>query len=178
VGAEASRRDMKQPVPLLLSGYELDAPTFISHRKEDLVRAYTDWAINDSFTAHLEYQYNSFIVDDVSIYKNHLIPVGLNYFHPSGLSAGATFTYVNQETFFDDRSFLKPRNSSFGLVDLALRYRLPRRYGIASLMVKNLLDHQFDFVGQNPYGIRTGRLEETPLFIPDRTVAFQITLAF
>ena len=169
VGAEASRRDLKFPAPL---GYSTRAPTFISHQDQNLVRAYADWAINESFAARLEYLYDTFTVNELSIYKNHIIPVGLNYFHPSGVSLGTTFTYVQQEGSEEES------NSQFGLVDLALRYRLPRRYGMASLMVKNLLDHEFDFVGSNPYGFRSGRLEETPLFIPDRTIALQLTLAF
>ncbi len=172
MGIEASRRDLKRASALEAA---LDTQTYIAHQNQTLVRTYADWAISDSFAAHLEYLYDYFKIGDLAIYKNNIVPVGLNYFHPSGFGMGGTFTYVNQSGLNDP---IENDSYSFGLVDLAVRYRLPRRHGMAILMVKNLLDHKFDFIGQNTGGYQYGRLEEIPLFIPDRTISLQLTLAF
>ncbi|WP_170161124.1 FecR domain-containing protein [Methylocaldum marinum] len=176
VGLEASLRDEIVLVPRRVS---LATSNFISQREEILYRAYNHWAINDYFAASLEYQFDTYAIDTLTIYKNHIIPLSLSYFHPSGLSSTVTVTYVNQEAFEGNVEFLKNHDDNqFALLDFSLKYRLPYRYGTAAFVVKNLLDQRFDFLGQNAFSFRTRRLEETPLFIPERTMFFQLTLAF
>ncbi|HYE35775.1 TonB-dependent receptor domain-containing protein [Methylocaldum sp.] len=176
VGVEASLRDVIVPLPL---GVALDAPSFMSKREEMLYRAYGYWAINDNFAASLEYQYDIFSAGNLTLYQNHIAPLSLSYFHPSGLSTTVTVTYVNQEAFEGEEETLKNHDDNqFALVDFSLKYRLPYRYGTAGFVVKNLLDQKFDFLGQNAFGLRTRRVEEMPLFIPERTMFFQLTLAF
>jgi outer membrane receptor protein involved in Fe transport len=176
VGLEASLRDVITPIVLDVS---LDAQSETSKQEEMLYRAYGYWAINDSFAASLEYQFDIYTRDAVTIYQNHIAPLSLSYFHPSGLSSTVTVTYVNQEAYEGKAPFLKGHDDNqFALLDFSLKYRLPYRYGTVGFVVKNLLDQKFDFLGQNAFGIRTGRLEETPLFIPERTMFFQLTLAF
>ncbi|MGZ8249341.1 hypothetical protein, partial [Methylomagnum sp.] len=174
MGAEISRRDLSQPSATDL---KVNSEILRQIQHENQARTYANWAISERFAAHLEYRYEKYLFSGYDIYQNHLIPVGLNYFDPTGISAGATFTYINQN-YFDFVNIDRRGNSSFGLLDLALRYRLPRRYGMASLMVNNVLDHSFNFLGQNSQSLKTGRPEETPLFLPDRTILFQLTLAF
>jgi Flp pilus assembly protein TadD len=171
MGIEAARRDLSQPIP---QDFALDVPIVNALQQENHLRSYANWAINDRLSAYADYLYSDYERPGTIYYANHIVPVGLNFFDPSGISLGTVVTYVNQ----DATVFEVPTHSSFALWDIALRYRLPRRHGLASLLVKNLLDRDFDFVGRNPYGYRTGRFEETPLFIPDRTIAFQLTLAF
>ncbi len=176
VGLEASSRDMIVPTP---QGLSLDAPIFMSKQEEMLYRAYGYWAIGDQFAASLEYQFDIYSIDTLTTYKNHIAPLSLSYFHPSGLSSTVTVTYVNQEAFEGNYEPLKGHDDNqFALLDFSLKYRLPYRYGTAGFVVKNLLDQRFDFLGQNAFGLRTGRLEETPLFMPERTMFFQLTLAF
>ncbi|CAI8875903.1 TonB-dependent receptor domain-containing protein [Methylocaldum szegediense] len=176
VGLEASLRDVMTPV---VSEAKLDAESEISKQEEMLYRAYGYWAINDSFAASLEYQFDIFSIDKLTIYQNHLAPLSLSYFHPSGLSSTVTVTYVNQQAYEGkDESKKGHDDNQFALLDFSLKYRLPYRYGTAGFVVKNLLNQRFDFWGQNARGLRTGRLEETPLFIPERTMFFQLTLAF
>ncbi|MGX2033022.1 TonB-dependent receptor domain-containing protein [Methylocaldum gracile] len=177
-GLEASLRDVIVPLPLATA---LDAPSFISKREEMLYRAYGYWAISDDFAASLEYQFDIFTdaTHHETVYQNHIVPLSLSYFHTSGLSSSVTVTYVNQEARERKNEFLKGHDDNqFALLDFSLKYRLPYRYGTAGFFVKNLLDQRFDFLGQNSLGIRTRRLEETPLFIPERTMFFQLTLAF
>jgi hypothetical protein len=79
--------------------------------------------------------------------KNHF-PVlrrSLNYsvFRSRGVPGSAP-TYVRQEiaglseVLGDDRD-------AFVVVDAALGYRLPKRFGIMSLGVRNLVDEEFQF---------------------------------
>lgn len=175
-GLEASLRDAIVPLPL---GVSLDAPSFVSKQEEMLYRAYGYWTISDQFAASLEYQFDIYSADTLTLYQNHIVPLSLSYFHPSGLSSTVTVTYVNQLAFEGNNEALKGHDDNqFALLDFSLKYRLPYRYGTAGFVVKNLLDQKFDFLGQNAFGFRTGRLEETPLFIPERTMFFQLTLAF
>lgn len=174
VGVEASRRDLKQPVQ---TAFAANADIFYQIQHENQARAYANWAISERFATSLEYRYEKYLFSGYDIYQNHLVPIAFNYFDPSGISASATFTYINQN-YLNYENIERRGNSSFGLVDLALRYRLPYRRGIASLMVNNLLDHDFNYLGQNASAAKTGRYEETPIFLPDRTILFQLTLAF
>jgi hypothetical protein len=169
IGLEASLRDLIQPIPEEVA---LDAPIFKSKRDEEFYRAYGYWAINDTFTTNLEYQYDLFSIDNFSIYRNHIIPITISYFHPSMVSASTTMTYVNQEVFEGQQ------NNDFALVDFLFQYRLPHSFGTASFTIKNILDNNFNFLGHNAFGFRTGRLEETPLYVPERTIFFQLTLSF
>jgi len=66
------------------------------------------------------------------------------------------------------------RSDRFGLVDAAVGYRLPKRYGIFSLGVKNVFNENFNFQGP---GFRS-RDEEGPPFLPERSISAQFTLAF
>jgi tetratricopeptide (TPR) repeat protein/opacity protein-like surface antigen len=173
VGAEVSRRDLSQPTPTEL---KVNPEILRQIQHENQARAYANWAITDRIATRLEYRYEKFLFSGYDIYQNHLVPVGLNYFDPTGISFGTSFTYVNQNYF--NYQYGGRGHSSFGLVDLALRYRLPHIYGMASLLVNNLLDHSFNFLGANTFSAKTGRPEETPLFLPDRTIMLQLTLAF
>ena len=55
------------------------------------------------------------------------------------------------------------------IVDAALSYRLPTRYGFVSVGVTNLFDKEFRYQDMN---------FESPIIQPDRIVLGRITLAF
>jgi outer membrane receptor protein involved in Fe transport len=72
------------------------------------------------------------------------VPIGARYFHPSGFFAGAGVTYVNQDVNRAD--FAGPEgNDDFFYLDAAIGYRLPKRFGIVSFSVTNLLDQDFHY---------------------------------
>ena len=74
------------------------------------------------------------------------VPFGVRYFHPSGFFAGVGATYVNQEVEPSDRLRGHPDGSDdFFVVDAAIGYRLPKRFGIVSLSVSNLFDNKFKY---------------------------------
>ena len=172
VGAEASKRDLVQPL--------IDIPSLsilTNKLEEQLLRGYLYWSLNNYFAASLEYQYDAFSQSGVSNYKNHIIPFSLRFFDQDyGFNASATLTYVNQNALDPTTGY--EVDSGFGLLDFAIGYRIPNRYGIIKMQLKNALDKKFNFVGQRVEGQRNDRFEETPLFIPDRTIFVNFTLSF
>jgi hypothetical protein len=71
---------------------------------------------------------------------------------------------------------LTPDSDEFYVVDAAIGYRLPKRRGIVSLEVRNLLDEKFlfedlEFRTSDPFSV-------TREFIPDRAIMGRITLNF
>jgi tetratricopeptide (TPR) repeat protein len=147
---------------------------------EDLVRAYLYWTVYRDLAVSMEYQFEDFDRDvksaalaTPSSMHTHMLPVTLRYFHPTGLFGGLKTTYVHQKV---KSTTVDNEDNGFALVDLAVGYRLPKRYGILSFEVGNLFDKNFDF-----QGLETRTSEETasdPLFYPERTVILRLTLAF
>lgn len=178
LGAEASKRDITQPV--------VNLDFSIAHQKwiEKNIRAYAYWAINEYFTSSVEYAYDTAQnLEQGTGYKNHMVPMSLRFFDKNyGLGAALTLTYVNQDAIDPVVVLISPSsahfNSGFELLDFGLSYRLPNRHGIINLMAKNILDEKFSFVGQSLEGQRNNRFEETPPFLPGRTFFLNLTLSF
>jgi hypothetical protein len=79
-------------------------------------------------------------------------------------------TYVDQEgKFLDVTNDITPGSDQFWVVDASLTYRLPKRYGIIKIAVKNAFDQDFQFQDTDP---------ANPQITPDRLVTATITLAF
>ena len=101
----------------------------------------------------------------------HRVPLGVNFSHPSGFSAFLTGTYWDQSGTFQRLSTLTYQSGrdDFWVVDAAIRYRLPQRYGFVTVGATNLFDQKFKYFNtdfNNP-----GSLQ------PTRTVFAQFTLA-
>ncbi len=147
---------------------------------ENLLRAYLYWTIYRDLALSVEYQYEDFDRNEKSedtepptSMNTHLLPATLAYFHPSGFFGRLRTTYVNQKVKLAGEG---NEDDGFTLVDFAVGYRLPKRYGIFSIGVGNIFDTDFDFQGIES---RTSREDVAiPPFSPERTVAFQLTLSF
>jgi len=147
---------------------------------EDLLRAYLYWTIYRNLALSVEYQYEDFdrnarieSTEPPTSMNTHLLPATLGYFHPSGLFGRLRTTYVNQKVKLSGEG---NKDDAFTLADIAVGYRLPERYGIFSIGVRNIFDRDFDFQGIEP---RTSREDASnPPFSPERTVVFQLTLSF
>jgi hypothetical protein len=101
------------------------------------------------------------------------LPVGINYFFPSGLFAGVVGTYVDQEV---TRSFGPEGDDSFFLVDLAVGYRFAKRRGIASLGIKNVFDEEFNYQDDS---FREFRSESsTGPYFPERLIRANVSISF
>jgi tetratricopeptide (TPR) repeat protein len=173
-GMEFSRRDLKVPVPVT----NLD--TGLTEVKRDdwreyLARPYLFWTPHEWLALSAEYQYERFKrVPDFGFglkkAKTHRVPLGVRFFHPSGVSIATRATYLNQDGLFQRRAGLccEAGNSDFWVVDAAISYRLPKRYGFLSVGATNLFDRRFQF-------------QETdfnnPSIQPKRTFFVKLTLA-
>ena len=103
--------------------------------------------------------------------KTHYVPLGINFFHPSGLSASLKGTYIDQDGEFERQGTLgtfEDGDDSFWLFDAAIRYRLPKRYGFVTVGATNLFDEDFEHFDSD---------RDNPRIQPDRTVFARVTLA-
>ena len=102
----------------------------------------------------------------------HRVPLGINFFHPSGLSAFLKGTYIYQDGKFEsiagEGGTFKDSDENFWLFDAAINYRLPKRYGFLSFGVTNLFDEDFKYFDVD---------FNNPEIQPDRVFSVKITLA-
>ena len=177
-GAELSARDLEAEIILVSS----EAPV-VTHRdwKERLVRAYTYWTPHPWWAVSAEYQYEAFKREFSGLESGaeaftdlwtQRLPLSIGLFHPSGVTSTVTATFVDQTgKFLPDRLGIDqpvPGSDDFWVLDASVGYRLPRRYGVLSLAVKNLLNENFRFQDTDP---------GQPKILPERVVLFQINLS-
>jgi outer membrane receptor for ferrienterochelin and colicin len=174
-GVEYSVRELG--VPFL--NFQTDPqspPTEESQWDEELGRAYLYWAPTDQLALRAEYQYERLkreepFVEGVVSSDTHKFPLGVSYFHPTGVSAFMTATYYNQEGEFGGFWATDPIEAGeddFWTVDVALNYRLPKRYGIVTLGATNLFDEDFRFYDSD---LNNASVQ------PTRTIFAQLSLA-
>ena len=173
-GIEYNYRDLDVPY------IDFSGPTPRSAKadwEENLVRAYLFWTPLDMISLTAEYLYEDLDRDEESgpSAKNsetHYFPLGINFFHPSGLSASLKTTYIDQEGKYerkDNRGVFIDGSDDFWIVDAAVSYRLPKRYGLITVGVNNLFDESFDYYDSD---------WKNPRIQPDQFVYAKITLAF
>ncbi|MBC2711192.1 MAG: TonB-dependent receptor [Desulfosarcina sp.] len=145
---------------------------------ENAGRAYLFWTPHDWVSASLEYGYSRFErdrnfvgPDSFTTLETHKFPIGANFFHPTGAFLRLKATYVDQNGEFGNPRFEPTKDDSdqFWVVDAAVGYRLPKRYGIISLETKNLFDEGFRFQDTDP---------SNPEIVPERSILLKITLVF
>jgi tetratricopeptide (TPR) repeat protein len=169
VGAEVSKRDLEFP---FFFGPEVRTAQW----DEWLGRAYLFATPHKRLALRAQYIYERFErvqdpVLDFSELKTQRVPLGVGFFHPSGLSANLTVTYWKQDGQFPGGppDFAPvPGSSNFWLVDAAVSYRLPKRYGFIAAGATNLFDKDFQYYEVN---------FENPTIAPKRSVFVKITLA-
>ncbi|MGH7767057.1 MAG: tetratricopeptide repeat protein [Candidatus Binatia bacterium] len=169
-GVEFSMRDLK--IPLIDS---TATPETIEDfdGKEYLGRAYLFWTPHPWWALRTEYQFEGFRNDsglgEPKRIDTHRIPVGLNFFHPSGLSASLLAAYYNQRgKFIGPSGFLDSGKDDFWIINAALNYRLPKRYGFITVGANNLFDTKFKYFEVD---------RDNPRIQPDRMIYFRVTLA-
>jgi hypothetical protein len=169
---EVSQRDLTVPF------FDVEDPENPVLRDEDWreqqARAYVFWAPHPWVALRLEYMFERFTTDGLTDQPKdldtHRVPIGLSFFHPSGIGAGIRATYFNQSgTFVLNDESVRSGSDDFWVVDAALTYRLPKRYGFITVGVSNLFDEQFKFFDRDL---------NNPSIQPTRTVFARITLAF
>jgi outer membrane receptor protein involved in Fe transport len=100
----------------------------------------------------------------------HRVPIGVRFFHPSGINASLTTTYVNQQGEFERvaDNAIQSGSDDFWLVDASISYRLPKRYGLITIGATNLFDQEFKFYDTD---------FDNPTIVPDRMVFARMTLS-
>jgi tetratricopeptide (TPR) repeat protein len=144
--------------------------------KEKQFRGYLYWTPHKWVALSAEWLWERFVRDaafanGARTVETNYIPLGLAFFHPSGLIASVKGTYVDQQGSFErvnNLGVFEDGRDSFWLLDAAISYRLPRRYGFITLGVTNLLDHQFEYFDTDPDNARIK---------PARFVYLRLTLA-
>jgi len=172
-GAEFSYRDKETP--------NIDFATNTLTRlssTERLGRTYVFWTPHKWLALRAEYQYERFrfetpTLEQPSKLNTHRVPLGVGFFHPSGFSAALTGTYWNQGgTFLYTAAQPNPFNrfgrDQFWVLDAAINYRLPQRYGFITFGATNLTDQKFKFFNMD---------FNNPFIQPKRMLFGKITLA-
>ncbi|OEU81005.1 MAG: hypothetical protein BA872_05200 [Desulfobacterales bacterium C00003060] len=186
-GVEFFKRDMDVPF--------LDTNTS-KNRKSDweerLFRAYFYWTPYPWLSTNAEYQYErlkrEFPLIGPELFtkvKTHRMPLGINFFHPSGLSAGLKATYIDQKGKFRviDPTGGVSDDDKFWVIDASIGFRLPNQRGLITIEVRNLFDESFKFQDTDIVSIDHGygvysTLPLNPLISPERMILAKCTLTF
>jgi len=195
VGGEVTWRTLDEPVYVGEQFIDTppDPPITIpaswtsEERKEQLHRLYLNWTPTDRVAVHTELIYDRYSSETGEATGGNLpekvvtwsLPVGVNYFSPSGLFAGLSTTYVNQSVRRSPYPFVTPQASGddqFVVVDASIGYRLPKRRGVVSFAVKNLFDTDFKYQDDSYREFR----DEPSIgpYFPERTFMGRIALNF
>lgn len=173
LGAEAFHRDLKVPVGPLIQQENAD----IVKWKEELFRLYFKWLPHENWIVNTEFRFENFHGSRLPVdrIESAFIPINVRFFDESGffLDLGGQFVHQNSSSPDDDFSQFN-FTSHFILVDTAIGYRFPNRYGIVSLEAKNLLDKQFKYVDRN-FLMNESRATD---LIPERLLFARLTLNF
>jgi hypothetical protein len=165
-GVEFSKRTLKVPI------VDLSDPDNPGTREFDfdeyLARSYVFWTPHEWLALRAEYMFERFDLEgftDQTELDTHRVPLGINFFHPSGLGSFLTATYFNQDVKFEDA---RSGSDNFWIVDAAINYRLPKRYGFITLGATNLFDKKFKYFDTDT---------ANPIIQPDRMFFARVTLA-
>jgi len=183
-GVEVSRRDME--VPAYMYPEEPAPMEFELIRadwEEEMARGYFYWTPHSTVSLSAEYLYERFKRNDdffgteaIALLNTHRVPFGFAYFHSWGAFVHLKGTYIHQDGQFVNSTgprrneyFLSPGEDDFGIFDIRVGYRLPKRYGLATFEVKNLFDQEFQFQDTDP---------ANPSIAPERLILFRFTANF
>lgn len=179
-GVEFTRRNLDEPL------FDFTVGNWITEqRREQWHRFYLDWTPNPRLAVHTELVYDQYrsasgILTEFDNLPEKVLtwslPVGVNYFHPTGFFAGAGVTFVDQSVRRSAAATLASGDDRFMVVDASVGYRLPQRRGVVSLAVKNLFDTEFRYQDDSYREFR-GEPSIGPYF-PTRTVMARFALSF
>jgi Tfp pilus assembly protein PilF len=180
-GIELSKRDLDVPSISFPDPLPPPAPPPVPQLvtvdwKEYMARGYLYWMPHEWLALSGEYQYEEFERDEAFVagikeVKTHRFPLGVNFFHPSGLGAVLKATYYDHEGVFERQNvpgIFEPGADDFWLIDASIGYRLPKRYGFISVGAKNLFDESFNYADTDPVN---------PAIQPERLFFVRLTLS-
>jgi tetratricopeptide (TPR) repeat protein len=174
-GAEYTWRDMTVPF------VSLDSLTGASSLekvdwKEENGRVYLFWTPTTWLALNGGYSYEHLKRDKqfalgASDVTTQRVPLGANFFHPSGLSAIIKAIHYDQHGSFEpivsDGTFTDA-SDKFWVCNAAISYRLPQRYGFLSVGATNLFNQSFNYFDSDL---------ANPAIQPVRTFFARVTLS-
>jgi hypothetical protein len=172
-GAEFTYRGLKVPYNVTTLGVStLEEADW----REKIFRAYLFWTPHKWLALSAEYRWEQFersegFAEGAETVTTNYFPIGISFFHPSGLSATLKGTYINQHGFFERQLAIgtfEHGKDDFYLLDAAISYRLPKRLGFISVGAKNLLNKHFQYFDTDP---------KNPLIQPKSFFFARVTLA-
>ena len=173
-GAQYTYRDLNVP----FTAFTGPVPELVDAQwDENKFRAYLFWTPQEWLALSAEWLWERLDRDkdfnlNVKTVETNYVPLGINFFHPSGLSASLKGTYVDQQGSFNRLNaplgVTEKGQDNFWLFDLAIKYRLPKRYGILTVGVSNLFDEEFQHFDSDI---------DNPRIQPDRSLFASFTLA-
>ncbi len=177
-GAEITYHDLTRPIESIGAGTVRDEEYTEKHH-----RAYLYWLPLPEIAVSFEYLLDDYERDPIPAdsarpfeLRTHSLPLTLAYYHSSGLFLKARSTYFNQrvDTLASATSDVETQRDSFSLIDTTIGYRLPRRYGIITFSVSNLLDSEFNFQDTN----FLSPSDEYPTIRPERQYFLKATFRY
>ncbi len=176
-GAEYSQRDLEVPFS------QIGAPG-VTHVgwNEWLTRAYLYWTPHTWLALSAEYLFErfereqGFFTFGTKTLETHRVPLGINFYHPSGFSARLKGTHFDQRGSFERQMAIgvfESGKDQFWLVDADVSYRLPKRYGFITVGAKNLFDKNFEY-----FDTGVGSHIQNPAVQPERMFFARVTLSF
>ncbi|MEC5215692.1 Tfp pilus assembly protein PilF [Actimicrobium sp. GrIS 1.19] len=170
---EASRRRLF--LPILADNLLADTET----QREKALRLSLGWQLSARWTLSGEaraerFERQALFLSGPSAIRTDTATIGVRYFHPDGLFGriGATAVRQRVDTFSDPSA--DANADRFTLLNAALGQRLPARRGTITVEGRNLLDRKFRYQDAN---FRTPA-QQSPPFIPARSLVIQFTVAF
>lgn len=173
-GVEAIHRDLDE--------HFLDEGISRSRTAEETGgRAYLYWApaLNWAFSAELVYDLYQIDHDSLDVpneVRTYAAPLGVRYFSPSGIFAGAGVSFVHQNVKRSSDAGLPAGDDTFYVLDAGIGYRFPHRRGLISVGIQNILDQDFNY--QDDSYRKTGNDPALSPYIPDRTIIGRLTFNF
>jgi outer membrane receptor protein involved in Fe transport len=144
--------------------------------QEQAGKMYFYWPVSSSLTLGTEYNYERLKHDQWEgpegirkLVTQRLTP-NIRFFHPSGFIGKLQASYIQQEGEFGFSPFGFTNDSDFfWVVDASINYRLPRRFGMLRLEIKNLFDKQFHYLDTDV---------ANPEILPERQITGSFIVSF
>lgn len=155
-GAEVSWRSISDPRVDIVPTPAITT----DHRDEQAHTAYAYWTPTANLALSAEYRFDYFkrdyVAGEIDIDRPakttmHSFPLVASFFHSSGFYTRFQTSYVRQEVSnVRLSSGTEELHDNFWISDLSVGYRLPRRYGLIDITVRNLFDEDFQYQSTDP----------------------------
>ena len=178
VGVEGRYRDISAPQ---IDNEIDDSDILLRDASEGVATAYLYWTATERLAMTFELlgsrfrQHENDAAGVPQGINSVLAPLSVRYFHPSGFFAVGGVEYVGQSVTTGDGA--GGEHEEWGdswLLDAAIGYRLPRRRGIVSLELNNLLDQDVHWQDDT---FRSSE-QQNRRFIPERSAMIRLNLNF